>query len=132
MRDFPNIFEIDSPPHYKYKSIAAKDARIGWELCQEGRELPPNFKKGMEYISEYLGKPVTPDNCERLHNMYKILEDRKGREMTQVEYAKLLGVSEAAILAWESGRRKPNHSTWFLITFSTQALQIAARKARRT
>jgi len=128
LTEFPEVFRIDSDPHYKSDAEAAKDACIGWRLCQNGRNLPDYF---MDRICRHIGEEVTQDNCERLWIKYRIKEDRAARGLSQVAYARLLGVGEATVAAWENGRKKPNYSIWFLITFSTEALQIAGRKVRR-
>ena len=130
MIEFPRVFEYGHTP-YSSKQEAAADAKIGWSLCQSGEKIPPSFKTGMEFISKYLGVEVTQDNGHKLCVIHKIKEDRKSRKMTQVQYAELFNVKENTVQSWENGRREPATYFWFLITFSTEALQIAAAKSRR-
>ena len=130
MIEFPEVFRLPSPS-FKSKSEAANAAKLGWSLCQEGEKIPERFGKGMEFISKYLGAEVSPDNCHKLWVMNKIKEDRKSRGMTQVQYADLFNVKENTVQSWENGRREPATYFWFLITLSTEALQVAAAKSRR-
>lgn len=62
----------------------------------------------------------------------KITADRKKRDMTQEQYAQLTGLTTGTVRNYEAGRRKPKSGTLeLLITFSTEALKIAAKNAAK-
>jgi len=126
MLDFPVIFK-EGHKEYKSKTEAITDAKIGWQLCQDGKKLPVNFSRGMLMISGFVKEKVNQNNYQRLWVKIKIKEDRQARKMTQVEYANLFNVSTNTVKAWENGRREPAAYFWFLLTFSTTALKEAKK-----
>ena len=61
----------------------------------------------------------------------KIKKDRKERDMTLKQYAELLQVDQNTVWKWENGKRNPTRQVQLLITFSTEALKIAAKNANK-
>lgn len=71
----------------------------GWEL---GRRMPSN--RHLPVVIEFLGydpRPVPVDFAARL------IHHRVGLGMSQVTFARLLGVDPGTLRSWESGRRRP-------------------------
>lgn len=54
--------------------------------------------------------------------MNSIKEDRLERDMTQVQYSKLFGVSQHCVSLWESNKRQPNRQMLLLMTFTTDEI----------
>jgi len=56
---------------------------------------------------------------------------KKQKPLSQKNFADLLGTTETSINRYENNKRKPSKSLILLMTFSTEALKFAEKKAKR-